>query len=125
YLYAFYRRDIRRGRQVINDRVEQGLHPFVFEGRTTQHRNKGPCDRALADAPLQQVFGRLIAAEISFERPIVLLDRRLDQSRSERSGLLDHVGGNFDDVEFFAPGLVAPFYRPKADGSENSVKVTL
>ena len=44
----------------------------------------------------------LVAAQIGFERSVVLLDRGLDQLAAERLRLGDHLGRDFDDVELGA-----------------------
>ena len=46
---ALGRRDVERRRQVVDDRVEHGLHALVLERRTAQHRHELERDRALAD----------------------------------------------------------------------------
>ena len=81
HLDAVDRGDVGRRRQVVDDRVEQRLHALVLERRAAQHRHEGAADGALADAALQRLGIRLLAAEIGFERVVVLLDRELDQLR--------------------------------------------
>jgi hypothetical protein len=70
--------DIDRRRQIFNHRIKKRLHTLVLEGRATQHRNQRAGDCALADTALQRRLVRLLAAEIGFERVVVLLDRLLD-----------------------------------------------
>ena len=81
HLDALDRRDVGWRRQVVDNGIEQRLHALVLEGRAAQHRDKGAADRTLADTPLQRRFVGLFAAEIGFERRVILLDRSLDQTR--------------------------------------------
>ena len=46
----------------------------------------------------------LLAAEIGFERVVVLLDRQLDQLMARGVRRVLHVGRNLDDVELGAQG---------------------
>src|SRR5262249_26247891 len=114
-LDAVDRGNIGGGRQIIDHRVEQRLHPFVLKGRTAQHRHKGPTDRSFTDAMLQRALTRLLASEISFERRVVLLDRSLDQFCPGSPGFFHHLGWYLDNVELRTEGLVAPFDGAKAD----------
>src|SRR5947207_8684502 len=123
HLDALDRRYVGRRRQVIDDSVEQRLDAFVLEGRAAQYRDKSRGDRALADAALQGFDIGLLAAEIGFERGIVLLDRQFDKlvMRGLRGGL--QFGRDLDDVELRAQALVPPFNRIHYDDIDDADKI--
>ena len=123
HLDALDRRDVGRRRQVIDDSVEQRLDAFVLEGRAAQYRDKSRGDRALADAALQRFDIGLLAAEIGFERGIVLLDRQFDKlvMRGLRGSL--QFSRDLDDVELRAQALVAPFNRIHCDDIDDADKI--
>ena len=65
--------------RIVDDGVEQRLHALVLERRAAQHRHQLVGERALADAALERLRVRLLAAQVALERVVVELDRGLDQ----------------------------------------------
>ncbi len=55
-------RDVQRGRQVGDDRVQHRLHALVLEGRAAQHRGDRAGQRRPADRRDELLLGRLLAA---------------------------------------------------------------
>ena len=92
---ALDRRNIHRRRQIINDRVEQGLHAFVFERGTCDHRHQLQRNRRAAQRGAQLGRLQLVLLEILGENGVVVLRDVLDhffamlfvEFRTERSGL--------------------------------------
>ena len=123
HLDAFDRGDIGRRRQIVDHGVEQRLHPLVFEGRTAQHRDKGAVERTLANTAFQRFLVRFLAAEISLQRSVVLLDRGFDKFRAKRFRFGRHLGRNVHDVELSAQGFLAPLDRPEANQIEHADKI--
>ena len=80
------------GGQVVDDRVEQGLHALVLEGRAAQHRVEGALDGGLADQPLQRGDVGLLAVEVGRHGVVVHLDRGLDHLAAQLRGLVLQVG---------------------------------
>ena len=71
---------VDRRRQVVDDRVQHGLHALVLEGAAAQHRHDLVGDRALAQALLDLGFGQRLAAQVFLQQRLVGL-----------GGLLDHL----------------------------------
>ena len=77
---ALGRGDVHRRRQIGHHGVEQGLDALVLEGRAAQDRIEGPVQHRLAEALLDHLEGRFLAAQIGFHGLVV-----------EFHGVLDHV----------------------------------
>ena len=103
------RRHVQRGRQVVDDRVEHGLHALVLERAAAQHRVGLGGDRQLADRALDLVDRQLLAAEVLLQQRLVGLGDRLEQLGAVLLGLLGHVGRDLDGVVLLAElGFGAP-----------------
>ena len=80
--HAANMRDIARGRQIIDDGVQQGLNALVLEGGTAQNRHEGAADRTGPDAGPEGIHGRVGSLKIGFQRRLILFDRGFDQRRA-------------------------------------------
>ena len=97
----------RRG-QIVDDRVEEGLHALVLERRTAQHRHERDLLDRLANEALQRIDVRLLPVEIGGHHVVVELDRGLDQRMPEFLRLRPEIGRNFLVVVLGAEALVLP-----------------
>ena len=109
------RRHVGGRRQVIDDPVEQGLHPLVLEGGAVEHGNENAGNGALADAALERRLVRLLPLEIDLERAVIQFHRRLDQLGTVLGGLFGEIGGNVPDGELGAEPLILPNRRLHGD----------
>mmetsp|Transcript_23154 Transcript_23154/g.50833 ORF Transcript_23154/g.50833 Transcript_23154/m.50833 type:complete len:564 (+) Transcript_23154:1196-2887(+) len=83
--------NVQRGRQVVSDSVQQGLHTLVLEGGTADHGGEHLVDGTLADQPLD---GSLIghgAIEVGGQHVVVQLHNVIDQLLAVLLGLGLHV----------------------------------
>ena len=69
---------IERGRQVVDDGVEQRLHALVLEGRAAEDRVEHAADDGLADQALEGLLVGLLPVEIGGHRVVVEFDGGLD-----------------------------------------------
>ena len=95
-------RHVERAGQVVQDRVEQGLHALVLEARAAQHRGELDRQRGLADRLLEP-FGRdLLVLEDHLQQLVVVVRDLLEQVLAGLGGALDLVGGDLDDLLLLA-----------------------
>src|SRR6185437_13208985 len=125
HLHAVDRGNVGRRREEVHHAIEQRLHALVLEGRATQHRHEGVADRAFADTALQGLDIGLLAAEIGFERGVVLLDREFEHGVARLGGLVGHIGGNVGHVELRAQGLFLPDDRLHLDEIDDAFEIAL
>ena len=79
-LQALDRLHVKRGRQVVKDRVEQGLNALVLERGATQHRGQLAGKSRLADRGLELV-----------DRNLSLIEDQLDELVVEVGDLIEQV----------------------------------
>ena len=77
-VYTLNRRNIRRSRHVINNRVQKLLNTLVLIGSTAGNRNHRVVDGGLADAGLDLIDRELFTHEILLHECVVLLGDMLD-----------------------------------------------
>ena len=109
---ALDRRDVQRGRQVVDDRVEHRLHALVLERRAAQHRVDGAGQRRPADRRDELLLGGLLALEVQLHHLVVVLGDGLEQLVAPLAGRLGVVGRDVDDVVLVALALGRPHAAP-------------
>ena len=78
-LERLHRRQVKRGRQVIDDRVEHHLDALVLEGRARNHADEVQRERRFADGDAQLVRGNFLPFEVFFRDRVVEIGNGLDQ----------------------------------------------
>src|SRR6267143_44921 len=101
-----HRRDVDRRRQVVDDRVEQGLDTLVLERRAADHREELQRDRAPADGRADLVGADRLAADVLDEEVLVHLSERLDHLLPILLRLVAQVRGDLDLPVLLAERLV-------------------
>ena len=120
------RRHVQRRRQVVDDRVEHGLHALVLERAAAQHRVDLGVDGQLADRALDLLDRQLLAAEVLLQQRLVGLGDRLEQLGAVLVGLLGKVGGDLDGlVGLTELGLAAPHLGVHLDQVDDALEVAL
>src|SRR5690606_21381795 len=76
---ALDRRDVLRRRQIVDDRVEHGLHALVLERAAAEHGHDLVAQAPRAQAPLDFLLGERLALEVLLEELLAALGRGLDQ----------------------------------------------
>ena len=72
-VHALDGRQVEGRRQVVDDRVEQGLHALVLERRAGEHRHDVVVDRGVAERLAEVVGGDLLVAEVLLEDVVVVV----------------------------------------------------
>ena len=117
FIDALDRGHVDRRRQIIHDRVEQGLHALVLEGRAAQRREERASQHGLTDHALQRRLIGLLAVEVSSENLVVEFNGGFQQLLAMFLGLLDHIRGNFDVSNLassFSSSQTTPFMRTRS-----------
>jgi hypothetical protein len=123
---ALDRRDVERGRQVVDDGVEHGLNALVLERRTAQDRVDLAGDHHLADGTLDLLGRELLAAEELLEQRLVALGHGLEQPLAVLLDLDEHVLRDVLDRVVLALGrLSAPGERAVVDEVDDADEVAL
>ena len=118
--------DVQRRREVVDDRVEHGLHALVLEGRTAQHRVDLAVDGQLADRALDLLDGEVLAAEELLQQRLIGLGHDLEQLVAVLLSLLSQVGGDLDGLVVLAHlGLAAPHLGIHLDQVDDALEVVL
>ena len=105
---AHDRRDVERGRQVIDHRVEQRLNALVAERRADQHGD-GPADHGRpAKRRAQKRSGQRALLEVRAHRLVVGLGDRLDHRGPRRRRRFPQVVRDLPDHRLGADGVVLP-----------------
>ena len=115
-------RNVQRGRQIIDDRVQHRLNAFVFERRTAQDGNEAHGNRAFANALLQRFQRDFLAFQVVFHRLIVLFDDGFDHFGMVLVGQFLQIGGNFTVSEFGAQMFAVPDDRTFVQNVDNTRK---
>ena len=94
---------IRRRRQEVHDRVEQGLNALVLERRAAQHRMERATLHGGADQATQGRIIGLLAVEIGHHRVVVHFDGRFDELAAIFLRLIDFRSAGISPSSNFAP----------------------
>src|SRR3989440_1108462 len=116
---------VDRRRQIIHDRVEQGLHALVLERRAAQHREERAGQHGLADHALQGRLIGLLAIEVGGKNFVVEFDGGFQQLLAIFLGLLDHVRGDVDVYELGVELLFFPDHALHADEIDQALEIIL
>src|SRR5256885_209378 len=120
------RRQVHRRRQVVDHRVEHGLHALVLERRTAQHRVGLAGDRGAADGGLDLRDRELLALQVLLHDRVVHVRERLDELLAVLDGLVGEVGRDLlDRVVLALLGLAAPGERAHVDQIDHADEVVL
>src|SRR4051794_26130591 len=118
--------DVERRRQVLHDRVEQGLDALVLERGAAEHRVDLVGQRGATDRRLELLGRDVLALEVLLHDLVVGLGQRLEELLAVLRGLLGELGRDLLDVVVLAhPGLAAPGERAHADQVDDSEEVGL
>ena len=123
------RRDIKRRRQIIDDRVEHRLHTLVLEGGAANHGHERRLflayrlNTALAESGLQFGRGNGLAAQVFLEQLVIGLAGFFHENLVVRLGVSQHVGRNLFDVVVGAHRLVLVDERFHLDEVDHATKL--
>ena len=93
-LGAGHRGHVAGRRQVVDHRVEQGLHALVLEGRAVQHGHQAAADGSGPDGG-GDLFGAYLGVlQELLEQALVVVRQRLKQIVAVELGLLGHLVGD-------------------------------
>lgn len=96
------RRNIRRGRHVVNNRVEQGLNALVAIRRTAGYRNELALNGSFADNLLDIRLADFLAAKVFLHEIIIELGQRFKKLLTVFFGLILQIIGDRDFILNFA-----------------------
>jgi hypothetical protein len=122
---AFDGRHIERGRQIVDNSIEQRLHALVLERGASEHREERAGDHSLADQLLEGRLIGLLALEIGAHGVVIEIDRRLDELFTMFLGQLRHVGGNVDVVILGSQRLLVPHHALHANEVDDALELLL
>ena len=100
------RRDVQRGRHIIDDGVQQLLHALVLVGRAAHDRDELDLRRGLADGRLDLFGGDFLTFQIHLHDLVVEIGDGLKELRAVLFGLGAHVLGDFLDAHILAKIVV-------------------
>src|SRR5664280_1136414 len=129
-LEAVDRGHVERGREVVDDRVEQGLHALVLvrgaaEDVVARTRQHGAPDAGL-DLGLGDVLARVPLLEPQLGELVVGIGESSDELLAGCGGLLEQVGGDLlDGVVLADRRLAVPCERAHADQVDDADEVGL
>ena len=104
---ALDRRHVHRRRQVVDHRVQHGLHALVLEGAAAQHRHDLVGHGAGAQALLDFLFAQRLAGQVFLEQRLIGLGR-LSTIFAPGFGLGLHVRRNVPILEAHALAGIIP-----------------
>ncbi len=85
--------------QIFNNRIEHGLHTFIFESRTTQYWHYFVSQCARAYTLLDLLLAELFTLEVFIHQIVIGLGRRLYQLLAHLCAQISHVGRNISVLE--------------------------
>src|SRR5690606_31712041 len=101
-VHTFDRRNVDRGRQVIDDRVEHALNALVLERGATQHGLDFISDGAQTQTLVNLGFGEFTGFEILVHQVFVGFSRGFDKLFAPFFSVVSQFGRNVDVVELGA-----------------------
>ena len=101
-LRALDRRNVDRGRQKIDDRVEQRLNTLVAVRRAAENGRQMIGDRALAQTGANLFLGQLFAVQVLHHQLVVGLRRGFDHLLMVFFRHFQHIRGDVDQVHLRA-----------------------
>ena len=109
------RRDIDRGREVIDHRVEHRLDALVAERRAADDRGDPVPDGGLADRAHELLDRDLLSEQVPFHERVVDVGHRLEQALPRGGDFGRHVVGDRLVVELRSEGVLLPDDRLHPD----------
>jgi len=100
------RRDVQRGRHIIDDGVQQLLHALVLVGRAAHDRDELDLRRGLADGRLDLFGGDFLTFQIHLHDLVVEIGDGLKELRAVLFGLSAHILGDLLDAHILAKIVV-------------------
>ena len=100
------RRDVQRGRHIIDDGVQQLLHALVLVGRAAHDRDELDLRRGLANGRSDLFGGHLLTLKIQLHDLVVEIGDRLNQLRAVLFSLVAHILGDLLDAHILAKIVV-------------------
>ena len=93
---------VDRGREEVDDAVEEHLHTLVLESRTRDDADKVEGQGGLTDAGAHLLDGHFLAVEVLRGEHVVEVSKTFDELGAPFSGFLLLAFGDFDRVELHA-----------------------
>ncbi|CFN64903.1 Uncharacterised protein [Bordetella pertussis] len=118
-------RHVRRRGQVVDDRVQHGLHALVLECAAAQHGHDLVGDGAGAQTALDFVLAQRLARQVFFEQGFVGLGRLFDHFLAPLLGLRLELGRNVAVFETHALAGVVPDDGLHLDQVHHSLEMVL
>ena len=116
---------INRGRQEVDDGVEERLNALVLERRAAENRVERATLHGGTNQPAQGSIVRLSAVEVSHHGIVVHLDRSFDQLAAILDSLILQLGRDLFFVEGSAESLAVPDDRLHLDEVDHALEVAL
>ena len=100
------RRDVQRGRHIIDDGVQQLLHTLILIGRAAHDRDELDLRRGLANGRSDLFGGHLLTLKIQLHDLVVEIGDCLNQLRAVLFSLVAHILGDLLDAHILAKIVV-------------------
>ena len=104
------RRNVKRRRQIIHDRVKQGLNSLVFESCSAENRNYFKFKRRLADRFFQEILGQFFSFKRQFHKRVVKGGDGINKLFPPLFRIFHEFGTNVLIIIFGAELFVMPDY---------------
>ncbi|MFZ9017435.1 MAG: hypothetical protein ACO23O_10620, partial [Ilumatobacteraceae bacterium] len=101
-------RDVGRGREVIQDGIQETLNAFVFESRTAENRRDVQAQRRFANNIFHFLFGDYFTLEVFHEELVIVLSNCLKEVDAPMAGCVFQVMRDIDLVPRHALRLIVP-----------------
>ncbi|OAQ20167.1 Hemagglutinin 2 [Thermosulfurimonas dismutans] len=107
-IYALYRRNVQRRRQIIHNSIQERLHPFILESRPTEDRYHLEGQGSFSNGLFQLLLGNLVAFKVFFHNLIIYICQRLNKVGSILLGLILEISRNLLIMIFGPESLFLP-----------------
>ena len=118
------RRDVQRGRHIIDDGVQQLLHTLILIGRAAHDRDELDLRRGLANGRSDLFGGHLLTLKIQLHDLVVEIGDRLNQLRAVLFSLVAHILGDLLDAHILAE-IVVVDVRLHIDQVDDAAEICL
>src|SRR5581483_11522984 len=108
WVHTFDRRNVERCRQIIHDRIKQGLHTFVVKCRSGNDRNYSQLERSLAERFTNLFFANRLGFDVLVHQVIVNRRNCFNQLLVRGRGFRFQLFRNFDRFILGALRFVIP-----------------
>ncbi len=117
--------DIERRWQIVDDRIQHGLHTLVLEGRAAYDRENLERDGRLPDAGPDLFVGKSFAFYVLFEQLVVKLGDCFDHLVAIFARFGFEISGNVDGIVLGPQGFIAPDERLHFDQVDHAFELIL